>query len=132
MKKFIQVFMLIVASSVMLTGCSQQVEVQLAPTVKVHFSDDRSKTIQITANDPAYQALAQWLKEHQSGWYPTSGQYPGGVYLVSGEQGIQVTQQRVVIYATKNKKPTATFVQEINRQDLLIVKNIAQQQAENR
>lgn len=109
----------------LLAGCSKVVEVQLAPEVNVLFSKERDKTISLTNHDPAYIELNNWLSENTSGWYPTSGKYPGGVYVISGDQGIQVTERRVVIYSTENGKTEATFVQEINNSDLLTIKNVA-------
>jgi len=127
MHKFFQTSLVLILSVLVLTGCSKVVDIQLAPEVKVLFSKERDKTLQLTQNDPAYQELNKWLSEHQSGWYPTSGKYPGGVYIVSGDKGIQVTERRVVIYSTENKKTEAIFVQEINNNELLTIKNVGKQ-----
>jgi len=127
MHKFFQTSLVLLFSVFILTGCSKAVDIQLAPEVKVLFRKERDKTLRLTQNDPAYQELNKWLSEHQSGWYPTSGKYPGGVYIVSGDKGIQVTERRVVIYSTENKKTEAIFVQEINNNELLTIKNVGKQ-----
>ena len=127
MQKNLYALLVFVISVLLTTGCSEQLDIRLAPEVKVHLSKDRSKVMRLTEKDQAYQELEQWLAEHQSGWYPTSGRYSGGVYLVSGDQGILITERRVVIYSIEKAKPEAIYVQEINNSDLLIVKNIGAQ-----
>lgn len=108
----------------MLTGCSKVVEVQLQENVKAFQSKNKEIAIPLTSNDAAHIALNKWLKENKDGWFSTSGRYPGGVYILSGEQGIQITQQKVILYATDGEKPTAIYAQEIARSDLQEVKSI--------
>lgn len=124
MNKFIRILSVFTFSVLVLFGCSKPFDIQLQPNVKAFLSDDRDKVVNLTAKDPAYIELAQWLNDHKSGWYPTSGKYPRGVYIVSGEYGIQVTQRRIVIYSTKKAKPEAIYVQEIRDVELKKVKNI--------
>ncbi|WP_206486177.1 hypothetical protein [Thalassotalea sp. G2M2-11] len=127
MKKFCYALIVSLTSILAISGCSKVVNIELAPEVKVFLSDDRDKTIYLTSADQAYQTLNAWLKSHQDGWYPTSGTYSGGIYVRSGDKGIQVTERRVIIYSTEKAKPQAIFVQEINNSDLLVVKNIGKQ-----
>ncbi|MEW6990536.1 hypothetical protein AADZ91_07570 [Colwelliaceae bacterium 6441] len=126
MNKIFRIFLLSTLSVFFVVGCSKPFEIQLQPEVKVFLSDDREKVIQLTANEPAYKELAQWLDEHKTGWYPTSGNYPGGVYIVSGDYGIQVTQRRIIIYSTERSKPEAIYVQEIKDVALSKIKKIGQ------
>ena len=109
----------------LLMACSKAVDVQLAPTVTAYISGAGEQKLVLTAQDPAYQALNKWLSTHTDGWYSTSGKYPGGVYLVSGEQGIQVTDTKVVLYTRINKSPQATHVYEIDKKTLAEVKRLA-------
>ncbi len=121
-----KVFLILSICLLALTGCSKSVEVKLASEVTVWVSDDRSQKINLTANDSAYVELNTWLNEHSSGWYTTSGRFPGGVYIKSGEQGIQVTKTRVVIYSTKSGKPQAIYVQDLTTGELAQVRNLGQ------
>ena len=52
----------------------------------------------------------------------TSGRYAGGIYLTSGQYGIQVTDSKVVLYANITDNPTAIYAQEIERSDLKTLK----------
>ena len=101
-----------------LLGCSKALDLQLEPEVKVFFSDDAKKNIHLTQQDKAYIVLSEWLHENKANWLVTSGRYPGGVYIKSGEYGIQVTESKVVIYSTLGKKPKAIYVQEIKNGEL--------------
>jgi len=109
-----------------LASCSKAVNIELAPQVSVFFSKDSDKNIQLTDKSAAYQELKKWLSENQADWYSTSGRYPGGVYIKSGEHGIQVTENHVVIYSTTSEKPKAVYVQEIDYKELVLVRSIGQ------
>lgn len=108
-----------------LMGCSKFVEMSLAPEVTVFISGANEKSFKLSDQDEAHKALSYWLATHQDGWYSTSGKFPGGVYLVSGTEGIQVTENKVVIYTNVNSDPQATHVYEIDKNDLKIVKQLA-------
>ncbi len=122
MTTFFKQVSIIFLAVVALAGCSKAIQVQLQPEVLAYQSDDKTNPFTLSKNDKAYVALSQWLAENQSGWYSTSGKYPGGIYIVSGEDGIQVTEGRVILYRIKNGTPSAIYVQEINRSDLKVVK----------
>lgn len=117
---------LLPAMLLMLTmmGCSKTVEVKLDPEVVVFLSDNSKATIVLTAKDQEYRMLQQWLAQHKAQWLSTSGRYAGGVYLTSGDLGIQVTDSKVVLYTQITKSPTAIYAQEIARADLKALKNI--------
>jgi hypothetical protein len=104
-----------------LFGCSKAVDIQLAPQVSVFFSKDSDKNVYLTEKNAEYQQLRKWLNEHKTGWYATSGRFPGGVYIKSGEHGIQVTENRVIIYSTASEKPQAIYVQEIDKKEMSLV-----------
>ena len=123
MKMFFKVSMIIL-SMIVLSGCSKPVSIQLEPKLTLFISSDKETPIHLTAQDEAYIALDNWLKENSDNWYSTSGKYPGGVYIVSGNDGIQVTQRRVILYTITEGKPVAKYVQEIDQTELKILKNI--------
>ncbi len=114
-----QILILLVV--LLLTACTQQVELQLAPKVKVHVSQDSDVVLELSEEAPAYQALNQWLADHKDDWMTTNGRYPGGVYVQSGETGIQVTNQFVILYSRKNGKLEANYIQEKTRATLAVV-----------
>ena len=105
-------------------GCSKTVEVKLDPEVIVFLSDNSKAKIVLTVKDDEYLILQQWLAQHKTQWLSTSGRYAGGVYLTSGDLGIQVTDSKVVLYTQITKNPTAIYAQEIARTDLKALKNI--------
>jgi hypothetical protein len=109
-----------------LVSCSKAVDIELSPQVSVLFSRDSDKNVQLTEESPEYQELKKWLQENESDWYSTSGRFPGGIYIKSGEHGIQVTKNHVVIYSTTSKKPKAVYVQEINNRELVLIRGIGQ------
>ncbi|OMH29448.1 hypothetical protein [Motiliproteus sp. MSK22-1] len=116
----------IILSLIVLAGCSQSLDIQLEPEVSVVLSDDREKVLRLTSNDKAYTDLNQWLREHNSDWYSTSGRYPGGVYIKSGDDGIQVTETHVVLYSTTGSEPKAIYIQTHEKDELTEVRNIGQ------
>jgi hypothetical protein len=116
----------IALSFFVLMGCSESLEIQLAPQVSVYFSKDSDKNVNLTEKNAEYKQLQQWLNTHKEGWYSTSGRYPGGVYVKSGEHGIQVTENHVVIYSTTSAKPKAIYIQEITKKELREVRLLGQ------
>lgn len=121
MKKYILVLSTLL---LLLMGCSKLVDVQLDAQVTVFLSDDDAKKILLTAKDAEYIMLKEWLEQHKAGWLSTSGRYSGGVYLTSGNYGIQVTDSKVVLYTSITDKPRAIYAQEIERSDLKALKNL--------
>lgn len=105
----------------LLAGCSELVEVKLSPTIKVHVSQDSDVVLELTNDDKAYQALAQWLVENKDDWMVTNGKYPGGVYVQSGDTGIQVTKQFVILYSMKDGKLQADFIQQKTKVELAVL-----------
>ncbi|TWX67746.1 hypothetical protein ESZ36_10520 [Colwellia demingiae] len=101
-----------------LFGCSKPLDIQLEPEVHIFLSKDTKQGIPITLNDKAYLVLNEWLHENKTGWYATSGRYPGGVYIKSGKFGIQVIESKVVIYSTVGNEPKAIYIQEIEKGEL--------------
>lgn len=108
----------------MLMGCSKLVDVQLDAEVTVFLSDGNDTKIQLTAQDPEYVMLKEWLEQHKANWLSTSGRYAGGIYLTSGNYGIQVTNSKVVLYSSITDKPTAIYAQEIERSELKALKDL--------
>lgn len=117
--------LLILLLSFTLIACSKAVNIELSPQVTVFISEGSDKKIQLTKADLAYSTLNNWLKNNQEGWYSTSGKYSGGVYLVSGERGIQVTELKVIIYTNVADSPQAIYVKEITRDELAELKKLA-------
>ena len=90
-----------------LISCSDSLDIQLEPEVSAFLSNDTKQRISLTQKDEVYVLLNEWLHENSSGWYATSGRYPGGVYVKSGKYGIQVTETHGVIYLTISNEPRA-------------------------
>jgi len=111
----------------MLMGCSKLVDVQLDPEVTVFLSNSGGQEIQLTAKDAEYIMLQEWLEQNKAGWLSTSGKYSDGVYLTSGDYGIQVTDSKVVLYTSITDKPRAIYAQEIERSDLKALKKLEKQ-----
>lgn len=107
-----------------LMGCSKTVDVQLDAEVTVFLSDGNDTKIQLSAQDPEYIMLKEWLEKNKAGWLSASGRYSGGFYLTSGNYGIQVTDSKVVLYSSITDKPTAIYAQEIERIDLRALKDL--------
>lgn len=121
MKKYILVLS---AMLMLLMGCTQSVEVKLEPEVQVFLSENTEKTIRLSETDAEHALLKKWLAEHKDGWLTTSGKYSGGVYLTSGEFGIQITTSKVVLYTDITTTPTAIYAQEIERSELRALKDL--------
>ncbi len=113
-----------ILSLFVLVSCSKALDVPLDPEVSVYLSNDSEKIIQLTAKDKEYLVLQEWLTEHSSDWHPTSGRYPGGIYLTSGSYGIQITETQVVLYSINHPKPKAMYIQKIGKGELIDIRNI--------
>jgi len=48
------------------------------------------------------------------------------VYIKSGVHGIQVTEQKVIIYSITNNEPKAIYIQQIEKGELSQIVNFAQ------
>ena len=108
---------------VVTVGCSESLDIQLEPEVNMFLNNDTNQQIRLTQKDEAYVVLNEWLHENSSDWYVTSGRYPGGVYVKSGNYGIQVTESQVVIYSTAGIEPKAIYTQRIERGELSRVRD---------
>ena len=115
-----------VASLVLMTGCTETVDIQLGPKVDAYLVTDSKQAISLAETDAAYIELNEWLSENRTGWHNTAGRYPGGVYLKSGADGIQVTGMNVVIYSTKGAEPEAKFIHHAGKLELSNVRGIGQ------
>jgi hypothetical protein len=122
MKKYILILSTLLF---VLTACSKTVDVKLEPEVTAFLQAGSDKKINLTEQDPEYILLKEWLAQHQASWLSTSGRYSGGIYLISGEYGIQITESKVVLYSNITDKPTAIYAQEIERIDLKALKDLA-------
>lgn len=121
MKKYILVLSILL---IVLMGCTQSVDVKLEPEVTVFLSENTDKAVRLTGSDAEYVLLKEWLALHKDGWLTTSGKYSGGVYLTSGEYGIQITTSKVVLYTDITTTPRAIYAQEIERSELKALKNL--------
>lgn len=117
----------IVLFVVLLSACSESFTIQLAPEVNVFLSNDRNQKIHLNSEDKEYVSLNEWLNRNSSGWHSTSGRYPGGIYLTSGDNGIQVTDTHVIIYSIKAQEPKAILIQKIDKDELKSLKKLGEQ-----
>lgn len=111
----------------LLAGCSQSVDIALQDEVVVYLSSDAAKQVRLTRQDEAYRELSDWLRDNQSNWYATSGRYPGGVYVKSGDHGIQVTERNVILYSTVGAEPRAMYIQDVSQSKLRGLKGLGTQ-----
>lgn len=126
MEKEMKNYLLVLLTLLLLMmGCSKSIDVQLDPELTVFVSAGSDKTIQLTKQDTEYKILNEWLRVNKSTWLPTSGRYAGGIYLTSGNYGIQVIDTKVVLYSSITDNPTAIYAQEIERSDLRALKDLA-------
>ena len=114
----------IILSVLVLVSCSESLDIQLESEVNVYLSNDSERKIRLTPQDKEYANLNEWLRENRSGWYPTSGRYPGGVYIKSGIYGIQITETHVVLYSTTYSEPRSIYIQKIGKGKLSGIKNL--------
>jgi hypothetical protein len=117
---------LVLLAALLLAGCSDTFDIELEPEVTVFVGNSNGLQIRLTNSDQEYLALAQWLRENRSSWMLTSGRYSGGVYIQTGEHGIQVTESTVVIYSTQGSDPQAIYIQNIKKSELGSIKSIGQ------
>ena len=115
---------LVILSVLILVSCSESLDIQLEPEVNVYLSGDRERKIRLTPQNKEYASLNEWLREHRSGWLPTSGRFPGGVYIKSGVHGIQVTETHVILYSTTYPEPRAIYIQKIGAGKLSEIKKL--------
>ena len=106
-----------------IVSCSKSLDIQLEPEVSMFLNNDTEQRIRLTQKDEAYVVLNEWLHENRSDWHATSGRYPGGVYIKSGNYGIQVTESHVVIYSTANNETKAIYIQAVEKGELSIISN---------
>lgn len=104
-------------------GCSKSLDFKLEPEVEMFISNDLKQRIRLSESDEAYVVLRTWLNENRTRWYATSGRYSGGVYVKSGDYGIQVTESKVVIYSITGNEPKAIYIQEIEKNELSTLLN---------
>jgi len=116
--------MLVGWALIVLAGCSQSVNIQLAPEVSVFHSSDPKHEIRLAADHPAYQEFNAWLTDNPDGWYGVSGRFQGGVFIQTGVQGIQVLNTEVVLYAKQQGGLSATHVHEIGPGELNNIKQL--------
>ncbi|MCU7845661.1 MAG: hypothetical protein KZQ93_17660 [Candidatus Thiodiazotropha sp. (ex Monitilora ramsayi)] len=116
---------LVILSLLVLVGCSRSLDIELEPEVNVFLSNNADQQLRLTSTDKEYNILNEWLETHGTGWYQTSGRYPGGVYVVSGKYGIQITETNVVLYSTTPPEPKAIFIQSIGKGELSEIRNLA-------
>jgi len=117
---------LLIATFSLLVSCTQSLDIQLEPQVEVYFSDDSERIIPLTEENNEYGVLNEWLSENNSNWRPTSGRYPGGIYVKSGEYGIQITKTDVILYSTTSYTPKAIYIQRIDKGSLSEIRNIGE------
>jgi len=113
-----------ILSVLVIVGCSESLDIQLEPEVDAFLSNDSEKKIHLTPQDKEYGSLNKWLREHRSGWHPTSGRYPGGVYIKSGIHGIQITKTHVILYSTTYPEPRSIYIQKISKDKLSGIINV--------
>lgn len=118
---------LLLLSVLVLASCSNSLDVPLDPELNLYFGNDSNQNVMLTSKDKEYVALNDWLSEHKSDWYSTSGHYPGGMYMKSGVYGIQITKTHVVLYSTTSTQPKAIYIQKIGRDELMELRDIGKQ-----
>lgn len=114
----------LLVSLLLISGCTETLDIQLAPNIDAYVVTDSKNKIPLTANDPEHVELQNWLNENQTGWHGTMGRFPGGVYIKSGKDGIQVTGMEVIIYSTTGPQPDARYVRHVGRTELPLIRNI--------
>jgi len=113
----------IILSVLVIVSCGESLDIQLESEVNVYLSNDSDQKIRLTPQDKEYANLNEWLRENKSGWHPTSGSYPGGVYVKTGIYGIQITETHVILYSTTHPEPRSMYIQKIGRGMLSEIKN---------
>jgi len=116
----------LLASLLLITGCTETIDIQLESKVDAYVVTDSKNKISLSATDPAHAELQNWLNENNTGWHNTMGRFPGGVYIKSGKDGIQVTGMEIVIYSTTGPQPDAKYVRNVGKKELPLVRGIGQ------
>ena len=116
----------LLASILLMAGCTETVNIQLEPEVDAYTVTDSQTKIGLVETDSAYVELNNWLQENQTGWHNTSGRFPGGVYIKSGVNGIQVTGMEIIVYSTTGSEPDAKFVRHVGKTELPLVRKLGQ------
>ena len=124
MRKVFIILSVLILPVLILVSCSESLDIQLESEVNVYLSNDSERKIRLTPQDKEYANLNEWLRENRSGWHPTSGNYPGGVYIKAGIHGIQITESHVILYSTTYSKPRAIYIQKIGKDKLIGIKNL--------
>lgn len=114
------------ASLLLISGCTETIDIQLEPNVDAYVVTDSKNKISLSKTDPAHAELQNWLNENNTGWHNTMGRFPGGVYIKSGKDGIQVTGMEIVIYSTTGPQPDAKYVRNVGKKELPLVRGIGQ------
>ena len=115
---------LVLLSALFMVSCSNSVDIQLQPEVDLFLSSDTEQKIRLTPQDSEYSILNEWLKSNSSNWYVTSGHYRGGVYIKTGDYGIQVTKTHVILYSATGSQPKAIYIQDIEKGELSPILNM--------
>ena len=113
-------------SLLLMAGCTETVNIQLEPQVDAYLVTNSKKAINLVETDAAHAELNVWLRENNTGWHVTSGRYPGGIYIKSGTDGIQVSGMEVIIYSTAGAEPDAKYVRNVGKTELPLVREIGQ------
>ena len=116
LKSVIAVFVLALA------GCAQQVDFTLAPEITVYFNKEGKDKLTLSSSDEAYLQLAQWLQENNDDWLSTSGNYPGGLYIQTGDHGVQVTTKHAILYSDAK----VSHIQNIRASELTLFRQMLQ------
>ena len=116
----------LLASLLLITGCTETIDIQLESKVDAYVVTDSKNKISLSETDPAHAELQNWLNENNTGWHNTMGRFPGGVYIKSGKDGIQVTGMEIVIYSTTGPQPDAKYVRTVGKKELPLVRGIGQ------
>ena len=116
---------LLVVLVFLLQACSQSVNVVLEPEVSVYNSRDSQRELILTASEVPYIELQNWLDSHKEGWHSTSGRYADGIYVASGEWGVQIIDAHVVLYTSTKAKPNAIYIQKLEKGKLSALQNFS-------
>ena len=116
----------IFASLIFMAGCTETVNIQLESKVDAYLVTDRTQAINLIETDAAHIELNTWLRENNTGWHITSGRYPGGIYIKSGSDGIQVSGMEIIIYSTTGPEPEAKYVRNVGKTELPVVRGVGQ------
>lgn len=108
------------------TGCTETIDVQLQPKVDAYLVTNSKQAINLVETDAAHIELNNWLRENNTNWHITSGRYPGGIYIKSGTDGIQVSGMQIIIYSTTGAEPDAKYVRHVGKTELPLLRGVGQ------